>query len=75
MNTIKKKGLGRGLSALFGDVAQKTVVKDSETRRISISDLSRNPYQPRETFNEFKLDELANSIKKKRYYSANCCEA
>ena len=64
MNRIKKKGLGRGLSALFGDEAPKTVVKDSETKRISISDLSRNPYQPRETFNEFKLDELANSIKK-----------
>ena len=64
MITIKKKGLGRGLSALFGDEAPKTVVKDSETKRISISDLSRNPYQPRETFNEFKLDELANSIKK-----------
>ena len=64
MSPIKKKGLGRGLSALFGDEAPKTVVKDSETKRISISDLSRNPYQPRETFNEFKLDELANSIKK-----------
>ena len=64
MSTIKKKGLGRGLSALFGDEAPKTVVKDSETKRISISDLSRNPYQPRETFNEFKLEELANSIKK-----------
>ena len=64
MNTIKKKGLGRGLSALFGDEAQKKIVKDSETKRVSISDLSRNPYQPRETFNEFKLDELANSIKK-----------
>ena len=64
MSPIKKKGLGRGLSALFGDETPKTVVKDSETRRISISDLSRNPYQPRETFNEFKLDELANSIKK-----------
>ena len=64
MSPIKKKGLGRGLSALFGDETPKTVVKDSETKRISISDLSRNPYQPRETFNEFKLDELANSIKK-----------
>ena len=64
MSPIKRKGLGRGLSALFGDEAPKTVVKDSETKRISISDLSRNPYQPRETFNEFKLDELANSIKK-----------
>ena len=64
MSTIKKKGLGRGLSALFGDEAPKKIVKDSETKRVSISDLSRNPYQPRETFNEFKLDELANSIKK-----------
>ena len=64
MSTIKKKGLGRGLSALFGDVEPQTTVKDSETKRVSISDLTRNPYQPRETFNEFKLDELANSIKK-----------
>ena len=64
MNTIKKKGLGRGLSALFGDVEPQTTTKNSETKRVSISDLTRNPYQPRETFNEFKLDELANSIKK-----------
>jgi len=64
MNTIKKKGLGRGLSALFGDSAPQTTTKNSETKRVSISDLTRNPYQPRETFNEFKLDELANSIRK-----------
>ena len=64
MNTIKKKGLGRGLSALFGDSGPQTTTKNSETKRVSISDLTRNPYQPRETFNEFKLDELANSIKK-----------
>ena len=64
MNTIKKKGLGRGLSALFGDSTPQTTTKNSETKRVSISDLTRNPYQPRETFNEFKLDELANSIKK-----------
>ena len=64
MNTIKKKGLGRGLSALFGDTTPQTTSKNNETKRVSISDLTRNPYQPRETFNEFKLDELANSIKK-----------
>ena len=29
-----------------------------------ISDLSRNPYQPRQSFSEDKLDELSNSIKK-----------
>ena len=64
MNTIKKKGLGRGLSALFGDSTPQTNTKNSETKRVSISDLARNPYQPRESFNEFKLEELSNSIKK-----------
>ena len=64
MNTIKKKGLGRGLSALFGDSTPQPTTKNSETKKVSISDLTRNPYQPRETFNEFKLDELTNSIKK-----------
>ena len=65
MNTGKKKGLGRGLSALFGDasVKEKNFARN-ELNKVSISDLSRNPYQPREFFNETKLEELANSIKK-----------
>ena len=61
----KKKGLGRGLSALFGD--EKSHGKPQETKQsntVSIGDLSRNPYQPREHFSEEKLEELANSIKK-----------
>ncbi len=61
----KKKGLGRGLSALFGD--DKPKVKSSEksiSNKVSISDLSRNPFQPRQNFSEYKLEELANSIKK-----------
>ena len=64
MSITKKKGLGRGLSALFGDESPKTNFKNNETKRVSISDLTRNPYQPRETFNETKLEELTNSIKK-----------
>ena len=64
MSPVKKKGLGRGLSALFGDETSKKTIKNDETNRVSISDLIRNPYQPRETFNETKLEELANSIKK-----------
>ncbi len=64
MSPIKKKGLGRGLSALFGDETSKTTIKNDETNKVAISDLTRNPYQPRETFNEAKLEELANSIKK-----------
>ena len=65
MNIGKKKGLGRGLSALFGDessVEKKVEVK--ELNKISISDLIRNPYQPRQIFNETKLNELSESIKK-----------
>ena len=61
----KKKGLGRGLSALFGDDEPKDQVKAvNQTNLISISDLSRNPYQPRQNFKEEKLEELANSIRK-----------
>ena len=64
MSLTKKKGLGRGLSALFGDETPKTNVKGVAINKVAISDLIRNPYQPRETFNELKLEELANSIKK-----------
>ena len=64
MSIIKKKGLGRGLSALFGDDTPQTAAKNSETKRVPISDLTRNPFQPREYFNETKLKELSNSIKK-----------
>ena len=53
-----KKGLGRGLSSLIGDA--KTVSKNN---KISVSDLIRNRYQPRKTFNEESLEELTNSIK------------
>ena len=61
----KKKGLGRGLSALFGDEKlNDNPQKTSQSNTVSISDLSRNPYQPRQYFSEEKLNELANSIKK-----------
>jgi len=65
MKPGKKKGLGRGLSALFGDSSPKENKADVvNLNKISISDLSRNPYQPRQFFNEEKLEELSNSIKK-----------
>ena len=61
----KKKGLGRGLSALFGDEKPKDKPQEiTQLSTVSISDLSRNPYQPRQYFSEEKLEELANSIKK-----------
>ena len=61
----KKKGLGRGLSALFGDEKPKDKPQEiKKTNTVFISDLSRNPYQPRQRFSEEKLEELVNSIKK-----------
>ena len=65
MSSGKKKGLGRGLSALFGDDKPKVKPLEKTTlNKVSISDLSRNPYQPRQNFSEEKLEQLADSIKK-----------
>ena len=61
----KKKGLGRGLSALFGDEQPKDKPQEIKKQNyIALSDLSRNPYQPRQNFSEEKLTELVKSIKK-----------
>ena len=63
----KKKGLGRGLTALFGDQKpspKKSEYKKAQNSKAAIVDLSPNKYQPRVSFNEDKLEELSNSIKK-----------
>tara|TARA_B100001029_G_scaffold71152_1_gene57996 strand:+ start:1425 stop:2276 length:852 start_codon:yes stop_codon:yes gene_type:complete len=59
-----KKGLGRGLSALFGDIEKKKSESNQiQTNKIPIADLQRNKYQPRTLFDEEKLNELSLSIK------------
>jgi len=58
-----KKGLGRGLSALFGDIEEKSESIQVQTNKIPIADLERNKYQPRTIFDENKLAELSSSIK------------
>ncbi len=64
-----KKGLGRGLMSLFGDQDEEIPrgtrpESNNSYLLVSISDLSRNKFQPRNYFNTEKLDELAQSIKK-----------
>ena len=68
-----KKGLGRGLMSLFGDQVETNInsqdlEKNKDPNRsyllVSIGDLNRNRFQPRIYFNETRIDELANSIKK-----------
>ena len=69
MSNKKQKGLGRGLAALFGDAKndiqqKKANISDLNNHKMAnISDLTRNPYQPRLKFDEEKLKELAKSIK------------
>ena len=61
-----KKRLGRGLMSLFGDQQETTVKENSKSSYLSISigDLVRNRFQPRNYFDSKKIEELAQSIKK-----------
>ena len=62
----KKKGLGKGLSALFGDQKkpENTSKITDKAQKALIGELVRNKYQPRSVFDESKLEELSQSIKK-----------
>ncbi len=67
MSKSKKKGLGRGLTALFGDEKtdkSKKTNKSNASLKANISDLYPNKFQPRHNFDEEKLEELAKSVKK-----------
>ena len=68
----KKKALGRGLEQLFNnevldfDAFESNIVesaKESDIVEVTVDDIKVNPYQPRKTFNQEALDELATSIK------------
>lgn len=63
MTAQKKRGLGRGLDAIFGtDVVSPHTTPMSEMADIAIADIEPNPLQPRNLFDEESLDELAASI-------------
>lgn len=57
----KKRGLGRGLEALFDETPQ--VQETEEITEISLDEIRPNPYQPRKTFDNKSLKELSESIK------------
>ena len=57
----KKRGLGRGLEALFDESPQ--VQEAEEITEISLDEIRPNPYQPRKTFDNKSLKELSESIK------------
>ncbi len=68
----KRKALGKGLEQLFSNEVinfenfEKNIVEStpkSDITKILLSEIRSNPYQPRKTFDESTLQELANSIK------------
>ena len=59
----KFKGLGKGLSALMGDIPQDNVQIKSSSEKIPIHFVYANPSQPRKNFNQDLLNELSESIK------------
>ena len=58
-----KRGLGRGLDALLGDVSVKEDKDKQDLQTLPIEYLQRGKYQPRQDINPEKLQELADSIK------------
>lgn len=62
---VKKKGLGRGLTALLGNSDVETIIEpksDDELKVIDVDLIARGPWQPRVHFDEESLQELADSI-------------
>ena len=69
---MNNKRLGKGLEQLFSneridfDNLEKTIIdeaKKSDIVEIRLDEIRSNPYQPRKTFDEESLKELAESIK------------
>lgn len=62
---IQKKGLGRGLSALIPTVAEAKVEApaDNSPKQVAVERITSSPFQPRRSFDEAKIDELAASIR------------
>ncbi len=59
----KKGGLGKGLEALFGELDE--LEKEDKVITVSLELIEKNPFQPRESFDDKGIKELAESIKEK----------
>jgi ParB family chromosome partitioning protein len=63
--SVQTKGLGKGLSALISSAAEPKAEAAGEHHglRLRIDLISPSPYQPRRSFDEAKIEELAASIR------------
>lgn len=59
---MSDKRLGRGLEALLGPVNREQAAASGALRELPVTSIRPNPLQPRTTFNEAELAELASSI-------------
>jgi ParB family chromosome partitioning protein len=59
---LSKKRLGKGLSALINNEEN---VDQNRVEEVFVDQIEANPFQPRSTFDEDALNELANSIREK----------
>jgi ParB family transcriptional regulator, chromosome partitioning protein len=60
--TTPKRGLGKGLAALIGDSPIPVATPHEIVREIPVGEIRPNPFQPRRSFEQQKLDELKASI-------------
>jgi ParB family chromosome partitioning protein len=58
----EKQRLGRGLEALLGPISREQAEASGALREIAVSAISANPFQPRRSFDDTALAELASSI-------------
>jgi ParB family chromosome partitioning protein len=63
--STQKKGLGRGLSALIPNAPESSVGSRDQhsTLEIAVDRITPSPFQPRRSFDEGKIEELAASIR------------
>jgi ParB family chromosome partitioning protein len=61
---VRRRGLGRGLSALLGDDAEDYARLDQvrASKVVAIEQLRPNPHQPRRRFDEAELETLVESV-------------
>src|SRR5437660_10618070 len=62
MATQQKKVLGRGLGALIPQ-KESASLRGPGMLELALDQIQPNPYQPRRTFNEASIDELARSVR------------
>ena len=63
MASKNKKGLGRGINALFADFDEEKEA-DEKVEELKLDESRPNPYQPRKNFDEENLKDLSDSIRK-----------